>query len=72
MFRPGEHQELQMISAAWGVPVATAVWAIVVDQLARYRRQAPDLGEHGMAIAAGLAITRCATNAAVERFRGGG
>jgi hypothetical protein len=72
MFRPGEHQELQMISDAWGVPIATAVWAIVVDQLARYRRRAPDLGEHGMAIAAGLTVTRCATDKAVERDRGGG
>jgi hypothetical protein len=72
MFRPHEHEELVAIAGIWGVPVATAVWAIVVDQLARYRRRAPDLGEHGMAIAAGLAVTRCATDKAVERARGGG
>jgi hypothetical protein len=72
MFRPHEHAELVAIAEIWGVPVATAIWAIVVDQLARYRRRAPDLGEHGMAIAAGLTVTRCATNVAVERAGGGG
>ncbi len=72
MFRQREYRELQAISKGWGVPVATAVWAIVADQLARWRRRAPDLGEHGLAIAAGLTITRCATAEAVKRARGGG
>jgi hypothetical protein len=72
MFRPHEHVDLVAIAEIWGVPVATAVWAIVVDQLARYRRQAPDLGEYGTAMAAGLTVTRCATDKAVERARGGG
>jgi len=72
MFRPHEHEYLVEIASAWGVPVATAVWAIVTDQLGRYRRVAPDLGEHGMAIAAGLTVTRCATNGAVAKAQGGG
>ena len=41
MFRPGEYADLVTISEAWGVPVATAVWAIVHDQLSRWRRRAP-------------------------------
>jgi hypothetical protein len=72
MFRPREYADLVAISKAWGVPVATALWAIVADQLARYRKQAPELGEHGMAIAAGLTVTRCATDEAVRRGRAGG
>ena len=44
MFRPPEADDLDTIAEGWGVPVATAVWAIVVEQLARWRRQAPDLG----------------------------
>ncbi len=58
MFRPPEHDDLQAIAAAWGVPVATAVWAIVADQLARWRRQSPELGEHGLAIAAAMTVLR--------------
>ncbi len=56
MFRPPEHDDLQTIADAWGVPVATAVWAIVIGELARYRRQAPELGEHGLAIAAATRV----------------
>jgi hypothetical protein len=67
MFRPGELEDLKATSEAWGVPVATVVWAIVADQLARCRRRAPELGEHGLAIAAGLAVTRHVT----ERRRSG-
>ena len=61
MFRPGELEDLKAISEAWGVPVATVVWAIVADQLARCRRRAPELGQHGLAIAAALAVTRYVT-----------
>ena len=67
MFRPGELRDLQTIAKGWGVPVATVVWVIVHDQLARWRKKAPELGPHGLAIAAGLAVTRYVT----ER-RGGG
>ncbi len=61
MFRPREYRELQAISKGWGVPVATAVWAIVADQLSRWQKRAPELGRHGLAIAAGLAVTRYVT-----------
>ncbi len=61
MFRPREYRELQAISKGWGVPVATAVWAIVHDQLSRWQKRPPELGRHGLAIAAGLAVTRYAT-----------
>ena len=58
LFRPPEHDDLQVIAEGWGVPVATAVWAIVVEQLAKYRRQAPELGKHGLAIAAAARVLR--------------
>jgi hypothetical protein len=58
MFRPGEYDNLCEISEQWGVPVATAVWAIVSDQLARFRKRAPELGEHGLAIAAASVVLR--------------
>ena len=68
MFRPGEVRDLQRIAAGWGVPLATVVWVIVHDQLARWRKKAPELGPHGLAItAAGIAVTRGVT----ERRRGG-
>ena len=62
MFRPEDLEDLREISETWGLPVATVVWVIVVNQLARWRRQAPDLGQYGLAIAAGVAVTRYATN----------
>ena len=58
MFRRDEHADLVAIAEGWGVPVATAMWAIVVDQLARFRKRAPELGPHGLAIAAGLVVLR--------------
>ena len=56
MFRPPEADDLDTIAKGWGVPVATAVWAIVVEQLARWRRQAPELGPQGLAIAAAATV----------------
>ncbi len=61
MFRSREYRELQAISKGWGVPVAPAVWAIVHDQLSRWQKRPPELGRHGLAIAAGLAVTLYAT-----------
>ena len=58
MFRPHEHADLQVIAKAWGVPVATTVWAIVADQLSRWRRRAPELGEAGLSIAAAMTVLR--------------
>ncbi len=58
MYRPPEYEDLEAIAEGWGVPVATAVWAIVADQLARWRRQAPELGKHGLAIAAATTVLR--------------
>ena len=57
-FYPREMEYLEAIAEAWGVPVATAAWAILHDQLARFRRQQPNLGPTGLAIAAALAVTR--------------
>ena len=56
MFRPPEADDLETIAEGWGVPVATAAWAIIVEQLARWRRQAPDLGPPGLAIAAAVTV----------------
>ena len=58
MFRPPEYADLEAIAEVWGVPLATAVWAIVAGELARYRRRAPELGEHGLAIAAASRVLR--------------
>ena len=58
MFRPPEHEDLRAIAEAWGVPVGTAVWAIVVGELARWRREAPEFGPHGLAIAAAVTVLR--------------
>ncbi len=58
LFRPPEHQDLQTIAEAWGVPVATAVWAIVAGELARFRREAPNYGQAGLAIAAATTVLR--------------
>ena len=58
MFRPDEYDALCQIAEQWQVPVATATWAIVSDQLARFRKQAPNLGEHGLAIAAASVVLR--------------
>jgi hypothetical protein len=58
MFRPGEYDDLCQIAEGWGVPLATAIWGIVGDQLARIRKRAPELGEHGLAIAAASVVLR--------------
>ena len=58
MFRPPEHDDLQTIAEGWGIPVATTVWAIVVSQLARWRHEAPELGQNGLAIAAAVTVLR--------------
>ena len=63
MFRPDEYKDLCALADSWQIPVATAVWAIVGDQLARFRKRAPELGEHGLAIAAALVVLR-------QRFEG--
>jgi hypothetical protein len=42
MFRPGEYDDLCQIAEGWGVPMATAVWGIVGDQLARIWKRAPE------------------------------
>ena len=66
MFRPPESADLAVIARDWGVPVATAVWAIVVDQLARWRREAPEYGEAGLAIAAANSVLRLRDQMASE------
>ena len=58
MFRPPEYADRQKIAAGWGVPVSTAVWAIVCGELARYRRRAPEFGRHGLSIAAAAVVLR--------------
>ena len=67
MFRPEDLEDLRKVSEVWRLPVATVVWVIVVNQLARWRKQAPNLGQYGLAIAAGVAVTRYATERASRR-----
>ena len=54
--RPGEAADLRKIADGWGVPPATAAWAILHEALRRARRRAPELGPAGLAIAAGVAL----------------
>ena len=42
--RPGEFEDLEAIAEAWGVPIATVTWAIVADQLSRWRKVPLELG----------------------------
>ena len=58
LFRPGEAADLKRIAEGWGVPVATAVWAIVHDQLSRCRGREPEYGEAGITIATALQVLR--------------
>ena len=51
-------EDIREIAEAWDVPVGIAVWAIVMSQLARWRRTAPKYGKHGLAIGAGLQVLR--------------
>jgi hypothetical protein len=72
MYGPGEHVDSQTILEAWGAPIATAACATVHDQSLRLRRRAPELGEPGLAFAAGITVTRCPTDRAFEQAGGGG
>jgi hypothetical protein len=58
MVRPDQYDDLCELAKQWGVPVATSAWAILADQLARFRRRAPELGKHGLAIAAASVVLR--------------
>ena len=71
-YGPGEHVDSQRISEALGVSIPTVEWATVRDQPLRRRRRAPELGEPGLAIAAGITVTRCPTDRAFEQAGGGG
>ena len=52
MVRPGEKADLEAVAEGWGVPVGTAAWAIVSEQLAKWRHEQPQLGAVGVARAA--------------------
>ena len=54
--------DLREIAEGWGVSPGVALWAIVVNQLRRWRRIAPDYGPHGLAIAAGIRVLRQEAN----------
>ena len=57
-FTTGDAADIRSIAADWGVPPGVALWAVVVNQLRRWRRAAPDYGPRGLAIAAGLQVLR--------------
>jgi hypothetical protein len=58
MFTPVEYADLETIADGWGVPIATALWAIVASELSRLRRRTPEYGQHGIAIAAAVTVLR--------------
>lgn len=55
-FRPGEFKDLEELAHHWGVPLGTAVWAIVHERMASWRKWKVELGSHGMAINAALTV----------------
>lgn len=67
--RPAERAMLQAIADGWGCPLGTAAWALLSAELARLRRQAPDVGadlsDRLARIAAG-GVTRRRRTAAAE------
>lgn len=65
-FRPQQYDDLEAIAEGWGIPVATVVWAIVTERLQEWRRERVDLGTHGLAVAAAMAVLRMKRNSAVE------
>ncbi len=69
-FTLADAADIRSIAAAWGVPPGVALWAIVVNQLRRWRRAAPDYGPHGLVIAAALRVLR--QEWAEERAAAGG
>ena len=52
MVRPGEKADLAAVAAGWGVPLGTAAWVIVSEQIAKWRSESPQLGAVGVARAA--------------------
>jgi hypothetical protein len=47
-----ELADVHQLAEAWGCKASAAGWAILSERLAHYRRQAPQLGRHGLALAA--------------------
>ncbi len=66
-YRPGEYADLAAIAEDWGVPIGTAVWAIVSERLCEWRAVEPQLGRVGIrraAVAYALAKSGIATDCA--------
>jgi hypothetical protein len=57
-FAAHDAEDIREIAAAWGVAPGLAIWAIVMDQLARWRKVEPRYGKHGLAIAGALQVLR--------------
>jgi hypothetical protein len=60
LFRPGEYEVLRMIARAWEVPVATATWALIHEELRRIRRLPPEQGGVAALAAAAMRNIRAA------------
>ncbi len=56
MFRPPEYADLEAIAEGWGVPPATAAYAMVATFLSGCRQRSLDLGPAGLKIAASSRI----------------
>ena len=56
-FTPADAEAISQIAEAWGVRPSVALWAMVRSLLDRARlRHQPELGEIGLAIAAGIEV----------------
>ena len=68
--REGQYADLRTIAEGWGVPPATAAYAMVVTFLAECRRNPVDLGPVGVKIAASsLMLTAQGLDAHAARLR---
>ena len=57
-FAAHDAADIREVAAGWGVPPGVALWAIILEQLAKWRRIAPEYGQHGLVIAGALQVLR--------------
>ena len=56
-FTQSDAEDIAAIAEGWGIPLGTALWAIVHSQLDRWRyKDWSDLGASGLKIAASLSV----------------
>jgi hypothetical protein len=67
MVTEGDLLDLQVIAAAWGVPIATAGYAMLATELATARSIALDIGSLGVEVGASIRICAAQKPIRVQR-----